>query len=254
MVCHTRAANFVLGPSLVQMNRDFDYGHGVKRNQLETLERLRVLRLDYMGYVHEAIGHHWPGSERHAEQTRVEPARAASPAPKTDDANAVRPSRPAADDASTAGPALAKLPQREAKPTPLLPLDPDHLPRLVDPYDEHADINLRARPYLDANCAICHVLSGGGNALMDLGYNVPADRMQAIDERPQHESFGLAKAQLISPGQPSASVLLLRMARRGRGQMPPLATSRVDERAVALIENWIRRRKPTAPAAKRSPP
>ncbi len=39
MVCHTRAANFVLGPSTPQMNRDFDYG-GVVDNQIRTLEHI----------------------------------------------------------------------------------------------------------------------------------------------------------------------------------------------------------------------
>ena len=298
------------------MNRDFDYGHGVKRNQLETLERLGVLRLDYMGYVHEAVGRHWPGAEAFAAKNgrRPSPVSKSPVAKRAEKEGTASPARDAADDGQGLSPvskspvlkspvaksderkgavalahdaanaiaaqpaktgeagtgrlrlpvahgaagtgrlrlpaahgvaAASTLPQRAARPTAILPLDPDHLPRLADPYDEHADVNLRARSYLDANCAICHVLSGGGNALMDLGYNVPADRMQAIDERPQHESFGLAKPLLISPGQPSSSVLLLRMATRGRGQMPPLATSRVDERAVALIGEWIRRMKPS---------
>jgi hypothetical protein len=35
------------------------------------------------------------------------------------------------------------------------------------------------------------------------------------------------------------SLLLHRMAKRGRGQMPPLATSRVDEQAVKLLTDWL---------------
>src|SRR5439155_707161 len=39
MVCHSRAANYVLGPSTAQMDKDHDYG-GVIANQLRTLEHL----------------------------------------------------------------------------------------------------------------------------------------------------------------------------------------------------------------------
>lgn len=40
MVCHSRAANFVLGLQTSQMNRDHDYGGGYVRNQLEVMDEL----------------------------------------------------------------------------------------------------------------------------------------------------------------------------------------------------------------------
>ena len=43
MVCHSRAANYVLGLSTLQMNRDHDYGGRVD-NQLRTLEHLELLK------------------------------------------------------------------------------------------------------------------------------------------------------------------------------------------------------------------
>ena len=43
MVCHTRAANYVLGLSTPQMNRAYRYGD-VEENQLVVLERLGVFR------------------------------------------------------------------------------------------------------------------------------------------------------------------------------------------------------------------
>src|SRR5262249_61342126 len=46
MVCHSRAANFVLGLTALQMNKVHDYG-GVRDNQLRTLEHLGVLRVDW---------------------------------------------------------------------------------------------------------------------------------------------------------------------------------------------------------------
>jgi hypothetical protein len=43
MMCHTRAANYVLGLSMLQMNRPHHYGD-VEENQLVVLERLGVFR------------------------------------------------------------------------------------------------------------------------------------------------------------------------------------------------------------------
>jgi len=42
-------------------------------------------------------------------------------------------------------------------------------------------------------------------------------------------------------------VLLERVARHGAGRMPPLSTSVVDKRAVALLSDWIRQMKPAQP-------
>ena len=44
---------------------------------------------------------------------------------------------------------------------------------------------------------------------------------------------------LVAPGEPDRSVLLYRVARRGPGQMPQLATSRPDEPAVEMLRQWI---------------
>jgi hypothetical protein len=43
-------------------------------------------------------------------------------------------------------------------------------------------------------------------------------------------------------------VLLHRLSIRGRGQMPQLATSQVDERAVKMLRQWIVSLKPDSPA------
>jgi putative heme-binding domain-containing protein len=45
---------------------------------------------------------------------------------------------------------------------------------------------------------------------------------------------------LIAPKDPDRSVLYQRVSRRGNGQMPPLATKRIDRRAVDLIHDWIK--------------
>ncbi len=167
MVCHSRAANYVLGLTDSQMNRDHDYG-GVVDNQLRTLEHLELLKL--------------------------------------------------------------------GKPL-------EQYEKLVDPLDPHADLEARARSYLHANCSQCHVSAGGGNAQIELEFSTPRDKTKLFDEAPVHHKFELPDAKLIAPGAPERSVLLERMARRGPGQMPPLATTMVDREAVKLISDWIRQLK-----------
>jgi len=183
MVCHARAAGFVLGLNTAQMNRDCvlvtadsadrrsrDHEVGSNtaasaENQLDLLQRLGLLKLE--------------------------------------------------------------------KAT-------DQQERLVDPYDSKAPLEARAKSYLHANCAICHVDAGGGNAQIQLEFSTPLEKMKLVDAVPLHDRFGLKDARLVAAGDPERSVLLHRMRTRGRGQMPQLATSRVDQAAVEMLAEWIR--------------
>jgi len=114
------------------------------------------------------------------------------------------------------------------------------LERLTDPADLNASVESRIRSYLHSNCAHCHVEAGGGNAAMELGWRTPTEKARIVDANPLHERFGIANAKLIAPGSPESSVLRKRLTIRGRGQMPPLATSRIDQSAVELLDSWIR--------------
>jgi len=155
MVCHTRAAGFVLGLSTAQANR---------AGQLERWAKLGLLRL-----------------------------------PKTD------------------------------KP----------LPRLTDYTDDEAPLEGRARSYLHGNCAHCHVWAGGGNSAINLHGSTPLEQMKLLDIEPMHDKLGLKEARLIAPGEPERSVLYARLTRRGRSQMPPLATQHTDPLGTKLIRQWI---------------
>ena len=117
---------------------------------------------------------------------------------------------------------------------------------LVDPYDAGANTENRVRSYLHINCAPCHVQAGGGNSKMKLRQETARDEMNLIKARPQHDTFGIANAMLVAPGAPGQSVLLQRLSRRGRGQMPPLVSSAVDHAAVGLFRDWISGLKPSA--------
>jgi putative heme-binding domain-containing protein len=79
---------------------------------------------------------------------------------------------------------------------------------------------------------------------MELGFTTASEKMNLFGARPQHDTFGIDNAMLIAPGDPERSILCQRVSRRGRGQMPPLVTAVVDERAVALFRDWIAGMKP----------
>ncbi|WP_155317902.1 PQQ-dependent sugar dehydrogenase [Desulfosarcina alkanivorans] len=124
--------------------------------------------------------------------------------------------------------------------TPSLPADPDLLPRMPDPADTSASLQRRARAYLASNCSMCHQPGGPAPTHIDLRWEVVNSRMNAVDVPPGNGDFNLDGALIISTGRVDDSVLLLRMTLRdGLFQMPPLATSRVDQDAIALLRQWI---------------
>jgi hypothetical protein len=77
-----------------------------------------------------------------------------------------------------------------------------------------------------------------------------AERTKLFDVAPLHDTFGVPNAKLVASGSPERSLLLQRMSVRGRSQMPPLATSLVDERAVEMLRQWIAQLKPATATAK----
>ncbi|REJ73776.1 MAG: heme-binding domain-containing protein, partial [Planctomycetota bacterium] len=130
-----------------------------------------------------------------------------------------------------------------------LPVEITDAERIVDPYDADHALDMRARSYLHANCAFCHVQAGGGNSAMDLEITAGPDEAMFIDEPPVHTKFGIKDARIVASGDSQRSILLHRVRQRGRGQMPPLATTRVDERAVELLREWISELSPPGPEA-----
>ncbi|HXT57297.1 MAG TPA: PQQ-dependent sugar dehydrogenase [Pirellulales bacterium] len=116
---------------------------------------------------------------------------------------------------------------------------PDTLPKLVDPGEASAEIGCRARSYLHANCSHCHRRHGGGTAAIELPYELSLEDTHAIDVRPTQGTFDIHGAKVISPGDPYRSVLFYRMAKLGRGRMPHLGSSLVDEAGLKLVHDWI---------------
>ena len=121
-----------------------------------------------------------------------------------------------------------------------LPKRPDELEAYPDPFLAKEDLEKRARAYLAVNCAMCHVADGGGNSQLEVDYSTPLNKARLLDEAPLHDSFGIANARLVAPGDPARSVLLERLTRRGTGQMPPSSSNRVDREGAKLVADWIR--------------
>ena len=110
---------------------------------------------------------------------------------------------------------------------------------MVDPRDETASLENRARSFLAANCAHCHRRGGGGTVPTDLAYLSSADEMNAINVRPSQGDFGIKHARVVSPGQPERSVLFYRMMTGGSGHMPKLGSRDNAVEGLKLIHDWI---------------
>lgn len=207
MVCHSRAANYTLGLQTSQLNRTYQYDTS-GQNQLTVFENRGLLKVNPQQFMH-------------------------SPKPKTTSSNSPSPEESIAIQA-------ASLPQR---PTPsdssILPATPSELPKLANPYDDTESLDARVAAYLHSNCASCHVPAGGGNAAMELSHPTPFSKMGILEATPKHHDLGIAGGKLVYPGDPDNSVLLRRISIRGKDQMPPVASNEIDQRAVAIVRQWI---------------
>ncbi|MBX9679292.1 MAG: PQQ-dependent sugar dehydrogenase [Gemmataceae bacterium] len=210
MMCHSRAANYVLGLQEVQLNKVHDYD-GKKEHQLRVLEHLGLLKVNYSKDIRRLVSDELKAKAKSEEEAKLSLKKA------TD----TRDQRPIPSEAR------------------MLSHGPERYRKLVDPSDKAQDLTLRVRSYLHSNCAQCHVEAGGGNAAMELEFITPLEKMRVIGVKPVHDTFGIANAKIVDPGHPERSILLQRISHRGKGHMPPLATSRVDDAAVEMIREWI---------------
>jgi hypothetical protein len=121
------------------------------------------------------------------------------------------------------------------------------IPRLAPLADYTAStstdsLDTKARSYLHANCAICH-LPGGSYSSIDLRFGTPLSMMNICNVDPNKGDQGVTGAKRLFPGSPQKSVLLLRMqapAGMDDGRMPPLATSVLDKNGIDLLSQWVK--------------
>ena len=113
---------------------------------------------------------------------------------------------------------------------------------LVAPFGTAAPAD-RARSYLHANCAGCHRPGGPGRGDIDLRAETPFAATRLCNTEPNEGRIwdvGVWDEQrIIVPGEPSHSILYLRMNTLGIFRMPPLGTDVVHGEATALMAEWI---------------
>jgi uncharacterized repeat protein (TIGR03806 family) len=122
----------------------------------------------------------------------------------------------------------------------------DHV-RFAAPDEAGAELTLRARSYLDANCAHCH--SAVGDAASKALYLDFANTDPASDP---DANWGACKIPTsaggatcgdtydVVPGDPDHSIMICRMnSTQCKDQMPPLGRRIVHTEGIALIREWI---------------
>jgi uncharacterized repeat protein (TIGR03806 family) len=125
----------------------------------------------------------------------------------------------------------------------MLPSKLSEVPKLVNYNDPLADIDDRAKAYLDINCAHCHNKAG----------QAQTSGLYLDWKQTDHTAFGFNKSPIaagrgsgdlkydIVPGRPEESILLHRMKSTDPGvMMPELSRSLVHTEGVELIREWIK--------------
>jgi putative heme-binding domain-containing protein len=109
----------------------------------------------------------------------------------------------------------------------------------VNPRDDKAPLEQRARVYLHVNCGHCHTRGGGGSSFFDVQMRVMLARTSLIGSRPTQGTFGILGAEVVAAGDPSRSLLYYRMSKLGHGRMPQFGSQVVDLRGTRLMHEWI---------------
>lgn len=104
--------------------------------------------------------------------------------------------------------------------------------------DENADLELRVRSYLDANCASCHRLGGVPTSRLDLRLNIPLV-LQNVVNIPTASSNSDPNHLIVKPGDHAESELWIRDAGTDDNRMPPIGRSLVDQTYVDVLAEWI---------------
>jgi uncharacterized repeat protein (TIGR03806 family) len=107
--------------------------------------------------------------------------------------------------------------------------------------DETKSLNLRARSYLDINCAHCHRDNGSSaQFVMRFSFNetIQAQNL-GLCISPSHTVPGF-QGRIITPGIPANSMIINRMQTNDSFyRMPSVGRTTVHEEGKELLSNWI---------------
>ena len=120
-----------------------------------------------------------------------------------------------------------------------LPADVNSMHQLPSIDDLTKSVDSRARAYLHANCAFCHQANGTGRGPANFHYLTSADAMGVCNIDPEAGDLSVNNAKLLTPLDPDASIISLRMKSQDVNRMPPIGTGITHAEGVALIDEWI---------------
>ena len=118
----------------------------------------------------------------------------------------------------------------------------EQYPRLVDYMDEAQPLDLRARAWLETNCAHCHRKEGPAkNSGLYLLASQPDPYRLGVNKPPIAAGKGSGGLKYgIVPGDPGSSILVHRIESLEPGEMmPELGRKMTHQEGVALIRDWI---------------
>lgn len=104
--------------------------------------------------------------------------------------------------------------------------------------DDDISIDEKVRTYLDVNCSFCHRPGGPGGGSMDLRKSTALEDTNLCNSQAEVDPLGLTDPKIIEPGDPSRSVLYLRLQATQDIQMPPKRQTQ-DTDALAFFHAWI---------------
>ncbi len=118
----------------------------------------------------------------------------------------------------------------------------ENLPKVPETHNTSFPLNVRARAYLDINCAHCHKPDGSAsNSGLMLEWGETDQTRLGVGKRPTAAGRGAGGLlTVITPGKPDTSILAFRMQSAEPGiDMPELGRTLVHDEGVALIREWI---------------
>ena len=122
--------------------------------------------------------------------------------------------------------------------------------QLVNPHDESHPLSSRARSWLHVNCGSCHIFGAGGGIPSQFNIGKALTEARALDVSPTRGDFGLPDAKILASGDPYRSTVAYRISTEGAGHMPQIGSRLVDEKAVAIVMDWLTSMTPSDPVTK----
>lgn len=122
------------------------------------------------------------------------------------------------------------------------PIDENELPTFITSTptaQTDSSLDVRARSYIDSNCAYCHRPGGVFTAYFDARLTTPLENSGMINGF-AFNNLGILGGVIIAPGDTSKSLIYQRAhSVKPLVAMPPVAKARIDSAGTALIAEWI---------------